>query len=75
MGLLRISPNAWREFMRLRETLTPQERDRMDMTGTLQRIIEAGHIAITGIPYKGKWGEVDTETDLAAYTNADQKKQ
>lgn len=75
MGLLRIAPNAWREIMRLRENLTPQERDRMDMTGTLQRIIEAGRIAITAIPYTGKWGEVDTEADLAAYTDGRSKKQ
>jgi hypothetical protein len=41
----------------------------MDMTGTLQRIIEAGRITITAIPYTGKWGEVDTEADLTAYNN------
>lgn len=69
MGLLRISPSAWREIMRIRENLSPQERDRMDMTGTLQRIIEAENIAVTAIPYAGKWGEVDTEADLAAYKN------
>jgi choline kinase len=69
MGLLRLTPLAWREISRIREILKPQERDRMDMTGTLQRIIEAGRVAITAIPYTGIWGEVDTEADLAVYSS------
>ena len=67
MGLLRLTPVAWDEISRIRAKLTPHERERMDITGTLQRIIEAGRVAITAIPYTGIWGEVDTEADLALY--------
>jgi choline kinase len=69
MGLLRLTPPAWHEISCVREKLTPQERDRMDMTGTLQRVIEAGRVAITAIPYTGIWAEVDTESDLALYSS------
>ena len=41
--------------------------DQIHMTGTLQRVIEAGKIPILGVPYKGKWGEVDSESDLLLY--------
>ncbi len=69
MGLLRLTPVAWREISCIREKLTSQEHERMDTTGTLQRIIEAGRIAIAAIPYTGIWGEVDTEADLALYSS------
>lgn len=70
MGLLRFTPGAWREISRIRKEIAAQERDRMDMTGTLQRIIEAGRVAIQAIPYSGIWGEVDTEADLAIYNGS-----
>lgn len=70
MGLLRFTPEAWRETSLIRDQLSPQEQDRMDMTGTLQRIIKAGRVAITAIPYTGIWGEVDTAADLAIYNRS-----
>jgi hypothetical protein len=43
------------------------ERDRMHMTGTLQKVIEAGQMKIEALAYSGTWGEVDSEDDLSAY--------
>lgn len=67
MGLLRFTPEGWGEVLRIRANLPSAECDRMHMTGTLQRVIEAGHIAIEAIPYELSWGEVDSAEDLAAY--------
>lgn len=67
MGLLRFTPDGWHEVLRICAGLSPAERDRMHMTGTLQRVIEAGHIAIEAIPYELPWGEVDSAEDLLAY--------
>jgi choline kinase len=68
MGLLRFTPKGWAEIVRLRTALDPLEADRMHMTGTLQRVISAGSVAIDAVPYVGEWGEVDSEDDLSLYT-------
>jgi choline kinase len=70
MGLLRLTPEGWGEMLRIRTGLPPAECDRMHMTGTLQRVIEAGRIAIEAIPYELSWGEVDSAGDLVAYQEA-----
>lgn len=67
MGLLRISPVGWAEILRIRSTLPQIEQDRMHMTGALQAVIQAGLVSIAAIPYQGRWGEVDNESDIAAY--------
>lgn len=67
MGLLRFTPEGWAEVVRIRAELTPEQCDKIHMTGTLQKIIDAGRLAITAVPYKGEWGEVDSAEDLAAY--------
>lgn len=67
MGLLRFTPDGWCEVLRIRSGLTSAECDRMHMTGTLQKVIEAGRIAIEAIPYELPWGEVDSAEDLMAY--------
>jgi choline kinase len=64
MGLLRLTPEGWGEMLRIRAGLPPAECDRMHMTGTLQRVIEAGRIAVEAIPYELSWGEVDSAEDL-----------
>ena len=64
MGLLRLGPAGWREIERIRAELDPATRDRIDMTSTLQRVIEAGRVAISAIPYRGSWAELDTENDV-----------
>ena len=37
------------------------------LSGALQRVIEAGRIAIAAIPYELAWGEVNSAEDLMAY--------
>lgn len=67
MGLLRIMPDGWHEIVRIRSMLPTLECDGMHMTETLQKVIEASHIRIAAIPYRGCWGEVDSTEDLATY--------
>ena len=67
MGLLRFTPKGWGEVTRIRKGLSKDIRDQMDMTGTLQRVIEEGRVPVMAISYDAKWGEVDSESDLRAY--------
>ena len=67
MGLLRFTPEGWREIVRIRADLSPEQCDRMHMTGTLQKVIEAGRVPIAAFPYNRPWGEVDSEEDLKVY--------
>jgi len=67
MGLLGFTPEGWSEVLRIRADLLSAACDRMHMTGTLQRVIEAGNIAIAAIPYEFEWGEVDSAEDLRVY--------
>lgn len=67
MGLLGFTPTAWQEVERLRAAMPAADRDRMHMTGTLQRIIEAGRLPVKALPYPGLWGEIDSPTDIEAY--------
>jgi choline kinase len=67
MGLLRFTPQGWAEMSRIRAALPPRERDAMHMTGTLQKMVEAGRLAIAAVPCAGEWGEVDSGEDLQAY--------
>jgi hypothetical protein len=39
----------------------------MHMTGTLQKVNDAGNVSVVADPYTGKWGEIDSEDDLATY--------
>lgn len=71
MGLLRFTPEAWRELNAMRMALPDEARDKLDMTGALQRIIERGNIAVKGIRFSGDWGEVDNAQDLSVYQSAE----
>lgn len=68
MGVLRFTPAGWAEVMRIRAGLSQAEQDRMHMTGTLQKILEAGRMPVHAVPYAGTWGEVDSLEDLAVYS-------
>lgn len=67
MGLLRFTPAGWAEVVRLRCELSASQCDKMHMTNTLQRVIDADRVAIEAIAYSGEWGEVDSSEDLSAY--------
>lgn len=67
MGLLRFTPESWHVLDKMRMTLPKKARDKLDMTGALQRIIEMGNLRVKGIRFVGCWGEVDNARDLSAY--------
>ena len=67
MGLLRFSPEGWREIKSIRNEIILEESDKMHMTGTLQRVIDANNLSISAIPYYGEWGEIDSAQDLSVY--------
>jgi choline kinase len=67
MGLLRFTPASWDEVCRVRADLTQLERDKMHMTGTLQRIIDAGRMSVRAVCYDRPWGEIDSPGDLSRY--------
>ncbi len=67
MGLLRFTPAAWRQVETLRQLLEAPVRDRLDMTGMLQRLIAEQDARIEALAYEGPWGEVDSAEDLAVY--------
>ncbi|MCK5818685.1 MAG: phosphocholine cytidylyltransferase family protein [Psychromonas sp.] len=67
MGLLKFTPIGWARLEELRQTLTPELRDKIHMTGALQNIIKRRILAIKAIPYLERWGEVDSAEDLACY--------
>lgn len=64
MGLIRFTPQGWAEVERIRSGLAPAESDAMHMTGTLQKVINAGEIKVQTVLFDGVWGEVDTGADL-----------
>ncbi len=70
MGLLRFTPQGWGALQAMRAALPADERDRMHMTGALQRLIEARAIPIHAVAYTGAWGEVDSQDDLSVYESA-----
>lgn len=67
MGLLRFTPKGWMEVQAIRSALTVAQRDKMHMTGTLQRVVEEQRIPIAAIPYLGEWSEFDSANDLVGY--------
>ncbi len=66
MGLLKFSPQGWRVVEKFLCSLTQTERDRMDMTGLLSRLIIRG-INVDTVPVRGEWLEVDSQSDLTLY--------
>jgi len=69
MGLLKFTPEGWSELKRIRSFLSQNERDAMHMTTALQKVIDAQLVEIAAVPYKGKWGEIDSQSDLEILTN------
>lgn len=69
MGLLRFTPRGWAAIQRVRASLSELERDRLHMTGALQRVIESNLLPVIAVPNAEPWGEIDSQEDLAAYCN------
>ncbi len=66
MGLLRISPDGWTQIIGLLAELSASDRDRLDMTSLLSRLLDR-NVRIGTIPLAGRWCEVDSEDDLKLY--------
>ncbi|GLY79629.1 phosphocholine cytidylyltransferase family protein [Actinoallomurus iriomotensis] len=66
MGLLRFTPASWGAVETVLGTLSPEQRDRLDMTGLLQLLLDAGQ-RIETVPCAGDWAEVDRRDDLELY--------
>ena len=67
MGLLKFTPKGWSTIQKFRKELFPTERDQIDITSALNRIIDSNKTEVRGVKYEKSWGEVDTESDLSIY--------
>jgi L-glutamine-phosphate cytidylyltransferase len=66
MGLVKFTPSGWHEALAAIAELAPAQRDRLDMTSLLARLIDR-HMTIATVAKTGPWGECDQESDLALY--------
>lgn len=66
MGLLRFTAAGWRRISRYLDGLEAPVIDKLDMTGLLSRLIQAGE-HVQGVAVDGGWVEVDSASDLAYY--------
>lgn len=62
MGLLKFSPESFAWITALLGSDTDL-KDKLDMTGLLSSLIQAGH-PVKGVPWKGAWCEIDDIRDL-----------
>ena len=69
MGLLKFSPNGWKIVEEVSSKVARSTFEKMHMTGLLQRIIEQKSCPISAIASYHEWGEIDSISDLAAYTD------
>lgn len=67
MGLMRLTPKGWAEIKQICSSLPPIERDKIHMTGILQKIICAKRLDVMAVRYDGRWGEIDSNEDLGIY--------
>jgi choline kinase len=68
MGLLKVTPQAWRAIEALLDSLPAEIGDRLDVTGLLRRLLERG-LAVHTFGTDGQWGEIDNPEDAALYEN------
>ena len=66
MGLLRFEPDGWQAVRYLVNGMGTNEDDRLDMTSLLRCLIDRG-IGVRGVAAIGRWGEVDSVSDLRLY--------
>lgn len=66
MGLIGVTAAGWATIAALLDAMPAEAVDKLDMTSMLSRLI-AGGTRILGVPYAGRWGEVDDPDDLALY--------
>ena len=73
MGLLKFTPNGWSQVEKLLSRFSRIEVDNMDMTSLLSDLIKDG-VRVDAHPIDDYWFEVDSESDLVAYSKMDRVK-
>ena len=68
MGLSKLAPAGWEAVRRVCDELGDAVA-KTDMTCLLEKLLQRG-VAIAAVPVKGKWCEVDSESDVALYEAA-----
>jgi len=66
MGLLAFTPSGWSSVDNLLQGMNDGDRNKLDMTGLLNRLLATG-VPIGTCPLDGGWCEVDSLDDLRAY--------
>lgn len=66
MGLLKFTPQSWRQIVATIDVLPAERRDRLDMTSLLALLIRES-VRIQAVPREGAWGECDSESDYRLY--------
>jgi L-glutamine-phosphate cytidylyltransferase len=66
MGLVKCAPAGWHRIAAYADACEAPERDRLDVTAVLRGLLAEG-MTIATVPCIGRWYEVDSATDLAAY--------
>lgn len=71
MGLVKFTPNGWRQLAKCLRQEPPKPVERIDMTSALNHAARLGALVETK-PYGGFWLEVDDPDDLALYESWDE---
>ena len=66
MGLLKISPEGWRNIMNILNEFTQEKIDKLDMTSLLRLLLDRD-VVVNVVSIDGKWCEVDSGEDLDRY--------
>jgi len=66
MGILKIKPNGWEIMKSYIHKLTEQERNKIDMTSLLVKMLEGGEEIMT-VETDCFWIEIDSSEDLMTY--------
>ena len=56
MGLMRFTPEGWKEFQKVRNLASKKKASLMDMTETLKLFLLKSLMPIYTVPYDGLWG-------------------
>ena len=66
MGLMKFLQVGWNKIECFLNKLNKKEIDKMDMTQLFKKLLDE-NFTINCIAIKGKWLEIDTESDLKKY--------
>lgn len=67
MGIFKLTTRGWNLFVKHAEMLFERDGVNIYITDVLQSIAKSGDCDINAVPFSGKWGEIDSESDLEYY--------